>query len=56
MEHSNSTMVKSIYTEWVGIDRHRFSSHNVGDTYRLYGFLVPNYYLGRLRIVALLGI
>lgn len=56
MEHSDSTMVESIYTEWVGVDRHRFSSHNVGHTRRIHGFLVPNYYLGRLRIVAALDI
>lgn len=56
MEHSDSTMVESIYTEWVGVDRHRFSSHNVGDTRRIHGFPVPNYYPGRLRILASLDI
>lgn len=56
MEHSKSTMVESIYREWVGVDRHRFSSHNVGDTRRIHGLPVPNYYLGRLCIVASLDI
>ena len=56
MEHSKSTMVELIYAEWVGVDRHRFSSHNVGDTRRIYGFPVPNYYFGRLRIMASLDI
>lgn len=56
MEHPNSTMVESIYTEWVGVDRHRFSDHNVGDTRRVHGFPIPNYYVGRLRIVASLDI
>lgn len=56
MEHSNSTIVESIYTEWVGVDCYRFSSHNVGDTRRIHGFPVPNYYPGKLCIVALLDI
>lgn len=49
-------MVESIYTEWVGVDRHRFSSHNVGNTHRIHEFPVPNYYPRRLRIVASLDI
>ena len=56
MKHSKSTMMESIYAEWVGVDRHRFSSYNMGDTCRIYGFPVPNYYFGRLRIVASLDI
>ncbi len=38
------------------MDHHRFSSYNVGDTRRIHGFPVPNYYPGRLRVVALLDI
>ena len=45
-------MVESIYTEWVGVDRHRFPSHNVGDTRRIHGLPVLNYHPWRLRIVA----
>jgi len=55
MKHSVSTVVKSIYTQWVGVDRHRFSSHNVGDTRRIHGLSVPNYHPRRLRIVASLN-
>lgn len=38
------------------MDRHRFSSHNLGDTRRIHGFSVANYYSGRLRIVTSLDI
>jgi len=52
MEYSILTIVESIYTEWISVDRHRFSSHNVGDTRRIHGFPVPNCHPRRLRIVA----
>jgi len=38
------------------VDRHRFSSHNIGDTRRIHRFPVPNYYPRRLRVVASLDI
>lgn len=55
MKHFVSTMMKSIHTKWVGVNRHRFPSHNVGDTRRIHELLLPNYYSRRLRIVASLN-
>ena len=56
MEHSDSTMVESIYTKWVGVDLHRITKIKKNDTRRIHGFPVPNYYPRRLRIVASLDI
>ena len=52
MEQSISTMVESIYTGWVGVDRLRFASCYMGDTCRIHGFPLSGHYPCRLRTMA----
>lgn len=48
MEHSDSMMMELIYTEWVDVNHHHFSSHNMSDTCHIHRFPVLNYYSERL--------